>query len=340
MVSNNTDKMRDVESLKNDNATPGGAGANASQSELIMLSLTMFICFGIHNLLQEAIMKVPGFTFGMMLGYMEVLGVAACSFMERTYIAKEHGRKAPLRSYIYLTLCLMTSSALSNLSLNFINFPTKVIFRSCKLIPTMAIATIINKRIFSTTEYCCALSISVGLIVFTVVDWQLTPVFHPIGIMFVSISVFADAILPNLQERLFRMGSSRLEVTCYTNYFTLVIMTITSIFSGDLKSLIQLVLQETKNGGILPIYVIIYTCISYIAVSSFMLIVKKFGGVTAVLLGTARKAMTLILSFLIFPKAFSYYYVVGTILVLGGLLIGSLVKQSKRNKTLQGNVVR
>ena len=302
-----------------------------SSKELALLSILMFIFFGVHNLLQEAIMKTPGFSYGMMLGYMEVLGVTVCSFLERKYKAKENGRKAPLKSYTFLTLCLMTSSGLSNISLNFINFPTKVIFRSCKLIPTMIIATIINKRIFSTIEYLCAFSISLGLIVFTVVDWTLAPVFHPIGILFVSISVFADAILPNMQEQLFRKGSSRLEVTCYTNLFTLIIMTITSFMSGDLGSLVQLVILDRNDGGMLTIYISIYTFISYMAVSSFMMIVKKYGGVTAVLLGTARKAMTLILSFLFFPKAFSFYYVIGTVLVLGGLLVGSLVKQ-KKNK--------
>jgi adenosine 3'-phospho 5'-phosphosulfate transporter B3 len=306
--------------------------------QFVILTVTMFICFGIHNLLQEAIMKTPGFHYGVMLGYMEVFGVTICSFLERKYIVKEKGRKAPLSSYTLLTFCLMTSSALSNLSLNYINFPTKVIFRSCKLIPTMIIATFVNKRIFTTIEYACAFSISLGLIIFTVVDWKLAPIFHPVGILFVSISVFADAILPNMQEKLFRLGSSRLEVTVHTNFFTLIIMTFTTIISGDMMNLIKLVASndngpDNASGSgswILPVYMVVYTFISYIAVSSFMLIVKKYGGVTAVLLGTARKAMTLILSFCFFPKVFSIYYVIGTVLVLSGLLVGSLTKQ--RNK--------
>ena len=136
-----------------------------------------------------------------------------------------------------------------------------------------------------------------------------------------------------MQEHLFRVaGSSRLEVTVYTHYFTLIMMTITSIMSGDMINLINLVLSDTnQNGfGILSLYMIVYIFISYVAITSFMLIVKKYGGVIAVLLGTARKAMTLILSFCFFPKAFSIYYVIGTVLVVGGLLVGSIVKQQKK----------
>lgn len=290
--------------------------------EFLLLSGTMFLFFGIHNILQEAMMKVPGF-HGVMLAYMEVFGVTCCSWIERKYVVKETGRVAPLRSYTFLTFCLMASSSLSNISLNYINFPTKVVFRSCKLIPTMIIATVINKRVFKSYEYACAMAISTGVVIFAAVDWKLTPTFHPTGLILVSLSVVADAVLPNAQERLFRLGSSRLEVTFFTNLLTLIAMTITTLASGDLKRVFELAKTSDSN---LITYMVVYTFVAYIAISAFMMIVKKYGGVTAVLLSTARKGMTLILSFLLFPKDFSWFYVLGALLVLGGLLIVSLAK--------------
>lgn len=38
------------------------------------------------------------------------------------------------------------------------------------------------------------------------------------------------------------------------------------------------------------------------AIASHMMVVKEYGGVTAVLVGGTRKAMTVALSFLLFPK--------------------------------------
>ncbi len=64
-----------------------------------------------------------------------------------------------------------------------------------------------------------------------------------------------------------------------------------------------------------------------------MNVVRRFGGVAAVLLGTGRKAMTLVLSFVFFPKAFSWFYVWGGVLVLGGLLFSSLHKIQQKNTT-------
>ena len=47
--------------------------------------------------------------------------------------------------------------------------------------------------------------------------------------------------------------------------------------------------------------------------------------------------MTLVISFLLFPKGFSWFYVVGAILVLGGLLLSSLfkIKQKKDSQMMQ-----
>ena len=105
----------------------------SSPIQFSLLASGVFFFFGIHNYLQEAIMSIPGFKFGVMLGYLEVFGVTACSFLERRYIARETQRVAPLSAYPLLTFCLLSSSSLSNLALNYINFPTKVVYRSCKV---------------------------------------------------------------------------------------------------------------------------------------------------------------------------------------------------------------
>uniref|UniRef100_A0A7S2MFX2 Uncharacterized protein n=1 Tax=Helicotheca tamesis TaxID=374047 RepID=A0A7S2MFX2_9STRA len=195
----------------------------------------------------------------------------------------------------------------------------------------MLIATLINKRVFTSIEYVCALSVCIGLVMFAAADWTLTPSFDPMGLVLVSTSVVADAILPNAQEKVFKMGASRLEVTFYTNFFTLIGMTATTFASGDLLGAIEHALRDEQ----LMMYIIVYTAISYVAISSYMAIVKRFGGVVAVCLTTLRKAMTLVLSFLLFPKSFSWYYVAGALLVLGGLFAASMIKQKMRKQVEQ-----
>ena len=101
------------------------------KQQLLVTAGLLFFFFGLHNLLQEAIMAFKGFTFGLMLGYLEVLGVTIFTHVERVYYSHETSKKreTPLKAYAFLTFLLMSSSSLSNMSLNYINYPTKVVFR-------------------------------------------------------------------------------------------------------------------------------------------------------------------------------------------------------------------
>ena len=70
----------------------------------------------------------------------------------------------------------------------------------------------------------------------------------------------------------------------------------------------------------------VYTLLAYVAISLHMTMVKQFGSVAAVLVGNARKSMTIVLSFLFFPKPFSSLYIFGGALVFGGLTVSAYIK--------------
>jgi hypothetical protein len=71
----------------------------------------------------------------------------------------------------------------------------------------------------------------------------------------------------------------------------------------------------------------LYTIVSYVAISLHMTMIKEFGGIATVLIGNARKAMTIILSFILFPKPGSVYYLLGGALVFGGLTLSAYSKE-------------
>jgi adenosine 3'-phospho 5'-phosphosulfate transporter B3 len=344
--------------------------------QFVILALFVFFFFGIHNVLQEAMINTEGFTFGVMLGWMEVLGVTLCSGLERSslpFIGNGESKKkmvAPICAYPLLTLCLLMSSSLASWSLNYINFPTKVVFRSCKLLPTMILAVVMgNSKRFTVIEIGSAMAVCAGLITFAAGDWSLSkPQFHPFGLTLVTLSVFADAVLPNAQEKIFRTyDASKSEVMFFTNVFTLMLQTGSALLSGDLMGFVHFIMgkpkvEETNYFSYMMVtttdeqhrnlleeesleashgtglrktflsYVIAYVLISHIAVSAHTQVVKKFGGVAAVFVGTARKGMTLVLSFVLFPKESNWKYAAGAVFVLGGLTVASLEKQRNRKK--------
>lgn len=300
-------------------------------SRFIYLTACIMLFFGLHNYMQELIMSQPGFKFGVVLGYLEVLGVSLCSFAERQYKG-ESGRKAPLPTYFFLCFLLLISSAASNIALNYINYPTKVVFRSCKLVPTMIISTFVNKKRVSNYEYICGALISAGMVLFAFADFTVYPNYHLIGIFLVSLSVVADAFLPNYQEKVYSQGSNELEVTFYTNILSLVAMTVTFYSTGELSEALVYTLANPHCLYLL----IIYTFLAYIAIMYHMTLIKEFGAITGVLVGNTRKALTIVISFMLFPKPYSILYVIGGLLVFGSLIAQGVIKENmsggKRDK--------
>lgn len=127
----------------------------------------------------------------------------------------------------------------------------QVVFRSCKLIPTMAISGFMNSKRFTCVEYGAAVAVCLGLVLFGLADFSVSPTFRygfvlvgvtlfmivlvppppiqpctirqrnppmptsqkhnsPLGMLLLFLSIVCDSILPNVQEKLFAAGSSRL----------------------------------------------------------------------------------------------------------------------------------
>jgi adenosine 3'-phospho 5'-phosphosulfate transporter B3 len=146
---------------------------------------------------------------------------------------------------------------------------------------------------------------------------------HFSGIALVSLSVCADAFLPNFQERVFDHGSSRIEVTFFTNVLCLAAMTVSFSATGDLQQAFSYAFANPHALMLMTIY----TFMAYIAITFHMALVKEFGGIITVLVGNTRKAVTIVLSFLLFPKPMSWLYMWGGVLVFGSLIANAFMKE-------------
>ena len=60
-----------------------------------------------------------------------------------------------------------------------------------------------------------------------------------------------------------------------------------------------------------------------------MVLVKQFGAVVTVTTTTVRKGLSLVLSFVLFPKVFRWGYLVGGMVMVAGIVLNVLVKNPK-----------
>ena len=193
----------------------------------------------------------------------------------------------------------------------------------------MIISVLYNQKKVYWFEFMFGGFISCGMVLFAVADFEVSPNFNYFGIVMVSVSVVADAFLPNFQERVFEHGSSRVEVTYFTNMLCLIGMTVVFSLTGDLQEAVQYVAADSHVLSLMAFY----TFLAYVAITYHMSLVQEFGGIVTVLVGNTRKAITIVLSFLLFPKPTSNLYILGGVLVFGSLIGNAFMKESMHSKT-------
>jgi adenosine 3'-phospho 5'-phosphosulfate transporter B3 len=82
---------------------------------------------------------------------------------------------------------------LSNASLGYLNYPTQVIFKCCKLIPVLIGGILIQGKRYTLLDAAAAALMSLGLIWFSLADSQVSPNFDPRGYVMISLALVADA---------------------------------------------------------------------------------------------------------------------------------------------------
>lgn len=101
-------------------------------------------------------------------------------------------------------------------------------------------------------------------------------------------------------------------------------MTVAFTLSGDLPIAIGYALANPHA----LLLMTIYTFLAYVAITFHMALVKEFGGIVTVLVGNTRKAITIVLSFILFPKPYSVFYLGGGVLVFGSLIGNAFMKET------------
>ncbi|KJH53075.1 UAA transporter family protein [Dictyocaulus viviparus] len=180
-------------------------GFNITNSPLwlqfTLLSSAIFVFYVGYGYMQELIFRLPGMKpFGLYLTLVQFIIYSICGYAERS-LYKENERRLPLKTYCLLAFFTVTTMGLSNASVGYLNYPTQVIFKCCKLVPVLIGGIIIQGKRYGWIDVSAALLMSIGLIMFTLADSEVSPNFDPRGYIMICGALLADAIIGNLQEK-------------------------------------------------------------------------------------------------------------------------------------------
>nr|VDD49311.1 unnamed protein product [Brassica oleracea] len=231
------------------------------------------------------------------------------------------------------------------------------------------------RRKYPVHEYISAFLLILGLILFTLADAQMSPNFSVIGILMISGALIMDAFLGNLQEAIFTMNPETTQARKHTKKtrfclmemlfcstvvglpFLFVPMVLTGelfrawtacsqlwfwsdLVLGSWINRIQLRFNENvKFVGFSHPYVygvlVFEAMATFIGQVSVLSLIALFGAATTALITTARKGVTLLLSYLIFTKPLTEQHGSGLLLIAMGIVLKMVPMDSKPPSKVQ-----
>ena len=264
-------------------------------------------------------------------------------------------------------------TAFANASLHLVNYPVKVTVKSFKLIPTMFVATQLLRKKYDRWQYAAAALLCLGLAQFLLSDRRTsTRPSSPLGLFFLVVSCCVDAFAPVLQDQAMnKLESSPLFVmsfvSCFLVFFlclffgvprvrwTVALLSLMIFFffssswsqTNSVASCVMVVLLMLTGEMVAVVpyfythpmvlfFVVMYATSTFLGIYSYMLMVKEVGGVGTALVSTVRKVATVVLSFILQGRVFSWGYAVGGGMIVASVMLDKVVKARMKRRSGSG----
>eukprot|EP00041_Stephanoeca_diplocostata_P022285 m.529754 g.529754 ORF g.529754 m.529754 type:complete len:383 (-) comp22021_c0_seq1:1645-2793(-) len=228
--------------------------------------------------------------------------------------------------YLILSILVSGATALATASLRYVGYTTKIAFKSAKLVPTMVVATCTSGRVYGLREYTAAVLLGVGAGAFVMqpgmgASTTASAASASTGVAMLLAAITCDAFVPNAQSALMRSDATLTpaQLMVNTNVVGLFLAATWILVNGNMTEVIA---ASFDSPWFLAHMALIGACLA-VAVLSYTLLIEHSGPVVAVGVATVRKAATMALSHVIFPKAITPLQVLGLASLLCGIVLTS-----------------
>jgi solute carrier family 35 (adenosine 3'-phospho 5'-phosphosulfate transporter), member B3 len=249
--------------------------------------------------------------------------------------------RADILPYIRLSLLVFGATGLSTQAVRYVTYPTKVVFKSAKLIPTMAVATLWQGQRYTNLEYLAALLLCSGAAGYSYGsgnnhnkegdgggDDDDAESWAAWGICLLVASIICDAIVPNYQKLLLNQGLPVTQLMINVNAVGTIAVLAYMLVTGPL---VEIAITCYAH----PLLLAYLTCVGVglsTAVWAYTKLIQATSSVVAVAVSTLRKVATICLSYIIFPKPLLTVHIYSGLMVLSGIVLSSVAKERLTSK--------
>ncbi|XP_037943004.1 adenosine 3'-phospho 5'-phosphosulfate transporter 1 [Teleopsis dalmanni] len=247
--------------------------------------------------------------------------------------------RTPLYKYSYASFSNIMSAWFQYEALKFVNFPTQVLAKSCKIIPVMLMGKIMSKNKYECYEYFTAILISLGMIFFmtgSADSSKASGVTTLTGVFLLAMYMVFDSFTANWQGELFKgYGMTPLQMMCGVNLFSTVFTAASLSIQGGFIDSLAFATEHPKF-----IFDIMILSISSAVGQLFIFYtISVFGPVVFTIIMTLRQAAAIMLSCFLYNHSISLLGVLGVLVVFFAIFLRVYCNQRLKamRKRLEAN---
>ena len=310
------------------------------------LSVTFIVCVSVSCVAEEAMYKhLPGFDYFWTVALAELLVFTLASFAGAACAGSLgsvlRDRRAPLRLYVAQAIVMAIYAAIAKIAYKYLNYATGTVLRSTKLVFVMAISVVWLGRSYAPVEYAAAVAMIVAVACFGLGEESAGTGHdenHAMGYVLSLAGLALAALQTNMAEHAMRdHGASTLENMLYVNGIGLVVVAAVAAYVDGAEAVTFL--RETPHAmDLLAARSVTF----YFGALTFTELTRHSGATPATTVATARKGLTVLGSFLLFPgdKPMSAWFTIGVAAFLGAIALelkGRMARAEIRKKEAAGS---
>uniref|UniRef100_A0A915JY24 Adenosine 3'-phospho 5'-phosphosulfate transporter 1 n=1 Tax=Romanomermis culicivorax TaxID=13658 RepID=A0A915JY24_ROMCU len=255
----------------------------------------------------------------------------------------------PLHKYFYASFSNILSSYCQYEALKFISFPAQVLGKASKIVPTMLMGIIVQRKSYPCCQYFSGLLISAGVFSFLLYGYggddesvhstmtknpkiyieSHQQNFHLIsGLILMSCYLASDSFTSNWQNAMFSKyrQCSSMQMMLWVNFYSILLTLVGLTGRGDLFS----TSLDILSNGSLAYDIFLTSICSSIGQLFIFYTIYKFGAVNFTIIMTTRQALSILLSCWIFGHKVNLYGYTSLAVVFWSLFVYNYSKRSKK----------
>ncbi|KAL9966240.1 hypothetical protein ACROYT_G024287 [Oculina patagonica] len=311
-----------------------------NKKKLLICFLGIFISYFYYGIIQEKITRAPygekkeKFVYALSLVFVQCIvnTLFAEAILKLTYKGNEAKDTTPFCWYGICAMTYLGAMLASNKALQWVNYPTQVLGKSCKPIPVMILGVLLARKRYPLLKYLCVLLIVCGVALFMYKENKSqvssdNTSWIGFGELLLLVSLTCDGLTGAVQDKMRAEHHVQSHHMMFNmNLWSIGILAITLLTSGEV---FQFVAFCQRYPSVL-FHILTFSLASAIGQNFIFMTVANFGPLTCSIITTTRKFFTILASVLLFGNSLIARQWLGVVFVFAGLTLDSIYGKAKK----------